>query len=87
MEFVTVPAALSVLIFGIVEFTKKLGLEGKQLTIASFAVAFILAVVYQLPEMFPAAAQWIQLFFFGLAGALSACGLYDFVNKRVPKQP
>jgi drug/metabolite transporter (DMT)-like permease len=86
MDFdVTLPVLL-VLIFGLVEFVKQLGLTGNRLRLVSMAVGIILAVVFRLRELYPPWSPWIDLFFFGLAAGLTACGIYGFLEARIPKR-
>ncbi len=78
---------LTLLIMGIVEFIKKLDVQGRALILVAFACGLTLTVAHQLGELYPQAQMWIDLAFRGLAGGLAACGLYDLINKRFPKMP
>ena len=75
---------LIVLIFGVVEFIKSLGVSGNKLRVVSLAVGFSLAFSFQLQNIFPEAAQYIEVGFFAVAGGLTASGLYSFAAKRWP---
>jgi len=79
-------AQFMALVFGLVEFLKKLGLKGNALTIASMALGVVAGVVYQVAKIYPQAGQWISVGAFGLAVGLAASGLYDFANARWPKK-
>ena len=79
-------AQFMALVFGLVEFLKKLGLKGETLTLASMALGVAAGVVYQVAKIYPQAWQWIGVGAFGLAVGLAASGLYDFANARWPKQ-
>ena len=80
---------LLVIIFGLVEFSKKIGLKGNGLTIFSLILGVAFGVAYQVaasgvPTGF---AGWFTVTVFGLALGLTTCGLYDFADKRFPQQP
>lgn len=81
-DFSLNPATLLVLIFGLVEFCKTLGLEGRRLRLLSMALGVLLAGLYRLRELFPAHGAWIELGFFGLAAGLAASGLYDYLHAQ-----
>jgi uncharacterized membrane protein HdeD (DUF308 family) len=83
-QFVINPAALMALIFGLVEFAKQLGASGHRLRWLSMLTGIILAVVYRLRGLYPQAAPWIDISFFGLAAGLAASGVFDFIQKRIP---
>jgi hypothetical protein len=73
-------------IFGLVEFTKKLGCHGKPLLLLSMLIGIVLGIAYQisiagLPSTF---AIWFGVSIFGLAIGLTASGIYDFLDKRFP---
>jgi hypothetical protein len=84
--FVLNPATLLILIFGIVEFIKSLGLEGNKLRLVSMGTGIFLAVVFQVGQLYPDAFPIIQVIFFGLAAGLAASGVYSFVNNRLPSK-
>ena len=74
------------IVFGLVEFVKKLGLSGKRLILVSMLIGVILGMAYQvsisgLPATF---AAWFGVTCFGLAIGLTASGIYDFLSKRFP---
>jgi hypothetical protein len=77
---------LLLVVFGLVEFTKSLGLKGKILLLVSMFIGLILGMAYQisiagLPATFSA---WFGVVIFGLAIGLTASGFYDFLDKRFP---
>jgi uncharacterized membrane protein HdeD (DUF308 family) len=82
--FVIDPAALMALIFGLVEFAKQLGASGNALRWLSMLIGILLAVVFQLRSLYPQAAPWIDIAFFGLAAGLAASGVFSFLQKRLP---
>jgi hypothetical protein len=78
---------LTIVIFGLVEFSKSLGLAGKKLTIFSLLLGLVFGMAYQistagLPGDF---AGWFTVIVFGLALGLVASGFYDFADSRLPK--
>jgi hypothetical protein len=75
--------ALILLIFGLVEYSKRLGLKGNALRLASLAIGLALATAYQLRAN-PTFQTTIDLLFFSLAAGLAASGIYDFANARLP---
>lgn len=85
LEGFTVDAGtLLVLVFGLVEFAKQLGAQGKGLRALSMGIGVLLAAAFRLREIYPALAVWIDLGFFGLAAGLAASGVFGFLNQRLP---
>jgi len=84
MEFAIAGVAIIPLVLGLVEFAKKLGVNGNASLVLSVALGFVLSgVVYAvqgglIPE---AAAPWINLVIVALSGGLGAAGLYDLGKK------
>jgi hypothetical protein len=81
----TVP--LIAVVFGLVEFSKALGLKGKALTIVSLLLGLLFGLAFSfatkgVPVLF---AGWFEAVVFGLAIGLVASGFYDFANSRWPK--
>lgn len=79
------PVLLLAMIFGLVEFVKKLGVQGNALTILSMAVGVGLGVLFQVAELYPQINVWFQIAVFGVLFGLAASGFYDFANKRWPQ--
>jgi hypothetical protein len=80
---------LVLVIFGLVEFSKSLGLSGKWLTVFSLVLGLAFGIGYKiaaagLPTAF---GGWFEVIVFGLALGLVASGFYDFANKRIPAIP
>jgi hypothetical protein len=77
---------LMVVIFGLVEFSKKLGLSGKGLTIFSMLLGIVFGITYQFSMRgFPSdIAGWFAVLVYGLALGLVTSGFYDFANNRLP---
>jgi len=78
---------LVAVIFGLVEFSKSLGLSGKALTVFSLVLGVVFGFAFQIakagiPLTF---AGWFEVIVFGLAIGLVASGFYDFANARFPK--
>lgn len=74
-----------VLVVGIVQAAKKLGLEGRGLTILAMALGITLAIGYQVSQIYPTFKVWFDIVVFGLGGGVAATGYYDLVNERFPK--
>ncbi len=86
-NFIVNGISLMVVIFGLVEFSKTLGLSGRWLTALSLLLGLAFGMLYQfflygLPVTF---AGWFEVVIFGLAMGLMASGFYDFANKRFPE--
>ncbi len=77
---------LMVLVFGLVEFAKKLGLRGKSLTSLSMILGILAGILYQIVQVYPETQQWVSIVVYGLAVGLAASGIYDFADARWPKQ-
>ena len=75
---------LMVLVFGLVEFAKKVGLSGKTLTALSMVLGVLAGIFYKVMQMYPETQPWIGAVVFGLAVGLAASGIYDFANARWP---
>jgi membrane-bound ClpP family serine protease len=80
------PLTLALLIMGLVEFVKKFKVAGNKLIIISMIIGIVLAVIYKVSSLVPAAQVYIEIAFFGLAAGLCASGIYNFVNARFPVQ-
>lgn len=77
-----IPLALVVL--GLVEWSKRLGVSGKQLQILSMLMGIVLGVLYQYGA-FPLAtfSEWFGAVVYGLALGLIASGVYDAMRSAV----
>ncbi len=79
---------LVLVVFGLVEFIKKMGMSGKALTVASLLLGILLGTAYRLTLLMPMTfADWFSTVVFGLALGLVASGLYNFANERLPRMP
>ena len=79
---------LVLVVFGLVEFMKKMGMAGNALTIASLLLGMALGIAYRLTLIIPLDfAGWFSAIIFGLALGLVASGLYNFANSRLPRMP
>ncbi len=78
---------LIIVIFGLVEFSKSIGLSGKILTIVSLLLGLVFGIAYKIAETgLPSGfAAWFVVVVFGLALGLITSGFYDFADKRMPK--
>lgn len=79
MDAVVNGVPLLVVILGVVEFLKKLGVNGKASLAASMILGLALGILYQVSLALPAdLAGWLGAVIYGLALGLAASGLYDF---------
>lgn len=77
---------LMAVVFGCVEFCKKLGLAGRSLTVASLGIGVAAGVAYRCSIALPATfADGFADVLYGVALGLAASGVYDFVSARWPK--
>lgn len=73
---------LMVVILGLVEFAKQLGVTGKASLVLSVVLGAAFGIAYQLSIAVPVAfADWFAAIVTGLAWGLAASGLYD-LGKR-----
>ena len=73
---------LVLLVFGMVEFIKKLGLAGVWLTLCSMLFGILFGIAYQVTVSgWPVTiSEWIVTVTLGLAIGLTASGVYDFFS-------
>jgi hypothetical protein len=83
-NFLVNPLTLVLIILGVVEMIKKLGVSGNKLMLISMGVGFILALLYKLRELYQPSTLYIDIAFFGIAAGLGASGIYSFVSDRFP---
>jgi hypothetical protein len=77
---------LVLVIFGLVEFIKHMGMTGKLLTAISLLLGLIFGLAYRLTLAMPQGfADWFSAVIFGLALGLVASGFYNFADSRWPK--
>lgn len=76
------PVLLITLVIGLVEFAKRLGVNGKGSLGLSMGLGVSLTFLFQLRQTYPAVDPWFTYAVFGLGGGLAASGLYDF-GKRI----
>jgi len=84
MEFAIAGVAIIPMVLGLVEFAKKLGINGNASLILSIVLGFIFSgVVYAVQSgIVPAGAvPYINLVVVALSGGLGAAGLYDLGKK------
>lgn len=72
-----------VLVFGLVEFSKKLGLKGNWLTVLAMVVGVIVGVATELAKMYPEVSKWYGVAVVGLAFGAAASGVYDFAKNKI----
>lgn len=85
-NFVLNPVTLMACVFGIIEFIKSLGVEGNKLRWISMVVGVVLAIVFQTTTLFPTISIYVETIFFGLAVGLASCGIFSFINNRIPSK-
>lgn len=78
---------LIVVIFGLIEFVKSFGLQGKWLTLCSLLLGLVFGFAYKLAETGVPVdyAAWFSVTIFGLALGLVTSGFYKFLDARLPK--
>ena len=77
--------ALIVMIVGLVEFTKRLGVTGKWLLVEAMVFGAVFYGANKATDMYPAIQPWLELVVYTIGGGLAATGIYDVVNKRLPE--
>ena len=87
-QLLVVAVPLVVVVFGLVEFVKSLGLTGRWLTVTSLLLGLVFGIAYRVsadgvPVGF---GPWFTVVFFGIALGLIASGFYDFANDRFPSK-
>lgn len=85
-NFVLNSTTLLVIVFGLVEFIKTFGIKGSVLRIISMVLGISLAVIFKLSQVYPNWSPWIEIASFGIITGLTASGIYEFINKRFPKE-
>jgi len=86
MEFAIGGISIALLVIGVTEAAKELGLAGKGLRVLVLILGFFLAALAQAitQELIPALwVPWIVWVVTALAGGLSAMGYYDLVKSTV----
>lgn len=84
MEYSIAGISIIVLVLGIVEAAKKLGVEGKGSFVLALATGFVFGVFFYVIDnglLPPAAVPWVEGVVFGLSFGLAATGLYDLGKK------
>jgi len=80
---------IAAVVLGLVEFSKKIGVSGKALTLLSMLLGVAFGVSYEVAQNGVAAgfAGWFAYVVFGLAMGLVASGIYNLIDIRAPKFP
>lgn len=68
-------------VLGLVELAKGLGLQGKQLTLLAMAIGCVVGTLFEVSAQFPAALPWVRAGVYGLLLGLTASGLYDLAKR------
>jgi hypothetical protein len=85
-SYVVAGVRLVLVVLGLVEWVKSLGLQGNAVKFVSMGIGLILGVGYQLSVAVPIGfTGWFGACVFGLALGLLASGIYDAV-KNATKQ-
>lgn len=72
---------LVLVVLGIVEWSKRLGVTGKWLLVLSMLVGLVLGVLYQIGSAIPTDfAGWFGACVYGLGLGLVASGVYDAIR-------
>ncbi|WP_236839248.1 hypothetical protein [Bellilinea caldifistulae] len=75
---------LVLVVLGLVEWSKRLGVSGKALQILSMLVGVVLGVLYQFSQQpLEGFSVWFGAVVYGLALGLVASGIYDAVRSAV----
>jgi hypothetical protein len=81
-QYVIAGVPLILVVLGLVEFIKGLGVTGNNVKLVSLAIGLLLGVGYQLSVAMPVGfGGWFGVIVFGLALGLVASGIYDVINK------
>ena len=82
-NLVVVGIPLLLVVLGLVEWNKLLGLTGNALRVVSMAIGVLLSIGHQFSLAPPIAfADWFAVVVFGLALGLTTSGVYDSFNKK-----
>jgi len=75
-----------ILVFGLTEFSKRIGLKGAWLMIISRVLGVVFGIAWHIVSVgLPVTvADWITTVVLGLAIGLTASGVYDFLNNKFP---
>jgi len=83
MESVAGGVPIVVVVMGLVEFAKRMGVKGRASLALSMALGTGFGIAYQVSLAIPSDfAGWMGAGVFGLALGLTASGLYDVATKR-----
>lgn len=80
MEFEAIVAGLPLVlvVLGLVEWAKRLGLSGKPVVLVSMAIGLVLGLAYQISMGMPSEfSGWFSASVYGLGLGLVASGIYD----------
>lgn len=82
-NFVVNPVTLAILVMFIVQYVKDLGVQGNGLKAASFVAGALLAFAFKARELWPMAAEYIDIGFFVLTVSIGASGGYSLIKQFV----
>ncbi len=73
------------LVVGLVQAVKKLGVSGPVLALIAMILGAALAIGSKVAAFDPQFKIWFEIITYGLGGGLAATGYYDLLNERLPK--
>ena len=77
---------LVMVVIGLVEWTKRLGVSGKALIAVSMGIGLILGVLYQMSVRMPVDfSSWFSAVVYGFGLGLVASGVYDAIKSVLNK--
>jgi len=80
-QYLVAGVPLVLVVVGLVEWVKSLGLQGVAVKFVSMAIGLVLGIGYQISVAVPVGfAGWFGASVFGLALGLLASGIYDAVK-------
>ena len=83
-QYLVAGVPLVLVVLGLVEWVKSLGLTGKAVKIVSLMIGLILGIGYQLSLAVPVGfGGWFTVTVFGLGLGLVASGIYDAAKNAV----
>lgn len=85
-NFLVAGIPLVLVVFGLVEMIKSLGIKGPLLTVLSMVIGLLLGMAFQVAQAgVPASfAAWFSVVIFGLTLGLVASGFYKWSDNRFP---
>ena len=83
-QYLVAGVPLVLVVLGLVEWVKSLGLTGNAVKVVSLAIGLVLGIGYQLSLAVPVGfGSWFTVTVFGLGLGLVASGIYDAAKNAV----